>query len=184
MAALVFVAAHRLSLVAVSRGCFPVEVRGLLTVVGRARGSSSCRAWALECTGSVMWSPMACGIILIPHGKGLKPVSPELAGRFLTTGPPGKSSNLNLKTTLLTRIRRTRPLRTLGGWGEGRVIASVGSIFLQGNLLLPFKKTNPDMVIFLLEQHPKNHELKDVYLIFVTAAIAAKNWGKKQNVLQ
>ena len=117
-------------------------------------------------------------------GPGLKPVSPELAGRFLTTGPPGKSSNLNLKTTLLTRIRRTRPLRTLGGWGEGRVIASVGSISLEGNLLLPFKKTNPDMVIFLLEQHPKNHEFKDVYLIFVTAAIAAKNWGKNQNVLQ
>ena len=77
-----------------------------------------------------------------------------------------------------------RPLHTLGGWGEGRVIASVGFIFLEGNLPLPFKKTNPDIVIFLLEQHPKNHEFKDVYIIFVTAAIAAKNWGKNQNVLQ
>ena len=32
---------------------------------------------------------MACGI-LVPQ-PGIKPMSPALQGRFLTTGPPGKS---------------------------------------------------------------------------------------------
>ena len=95
---------------------------------------SSCGAQASQCGGKssrqLFLQSLGSGVYRLgnvePHGMwnlpgpGLKPVSPELAGRFLTTGPPGKSSNLNLKTTLLTRIRRTRPLRTLGGWGEGR----------------------------------------------------------------
>ena len=34
-------------------------------------------------------SSEACGI-LVPH-PGIQPTSPALAGRFLTTGPPGKS---------------------------------------------------------------------------------------------
>ena len=33
--------------------------------------------------------PMACGI-LVPR-RGIQPVSPALAGGFLTTGPAGKS---------------------------------------------------------------------------------------------
>lgn len=32
--------------------------------------------------------PMACRILVL--GLGIEPVSPKLAGRFLTTGPPGK----------------------------------------------------------------------------------------------
>ena len=44
------------------------------------RRLSSCGAWALLLRG--MWD--------LP-GAGIKPVSPELAGRFLTTVPPGKS---------------------------------------------------------------------------------------------
>ena len=38
-------------------------------------------------------SPEAYGI-LVPW-PGIKPLSPELKGRFLTTGPPGKSSPLS-----------------------------------------------------------------------------------------
>ena len=34
---------------------------------------------------------MPCGMWDLP-GPGTEPVSPALAGRFLTTGPPGKSS--------------------------------------------------------------------------------------------
>ena len=34
--------------------------------------------------------PEACGI-LVPR-PGIKPMSPALAGGFLTTGPPGKSA--------------------------------------------------------------------------------------------
>ena len=46
------------------------------------------------CTGSVvvahrLRSPAACGI-LIPQ-PGIRPLPPALQGRFLTTGPSGKS---------------------------------------------------------------------------------------------
>ena len=59
-----------------------------------ARGLSSCGTWALECGGSVV---AACGLscptaceILVPR-LGIEAVFPALEGRFLTTGPPGKS---------------------------------------------------------------------------------------------
>ena len=52
-------------------------------------GFSCCRAWALELRLS------GCGFIALRHvdlsGSGIKPMSPALAGRFSTTGPPGKS---------------------------------------------------------------------------------------------
>ena len=74
---------------------------------------SSCGAWAPECVGSVaVWGLSSCGVwapecvgslvaahrlscpaargILVPW-PGIKPASPALEGRFLTTGPPGKS---------------------------------------------------------------------------------------------
>ena len=55
-------------------------------------GFSSCGSWALECRLS------SCGAqAQLLHsmwdlpGPGLEPMSPALAGRFLTTVPPGKS---------------------------------------------------------------------------------------------
>ena len=60
-------------------------------------GFSSCRSWILECTGF-----SSCGTQLL-HGMGnltepgIEPVSPALVGRFLTTGPPGKSLILHFK---------------------------------------------------------------------------------------
>ena len=58
---------------------------------------SSCGAWAPEHTGSVVVAhglscPTACGI-LVPR-QGIEPASPALEGRFLTTGPPGKSPQI------------------------------------------------------------------------------------------
>ena len=55
---------------------------------------SYCGAWALECVDSVVVAhglrcPLVCGI-LVP-GPRIEPVSPVLVGKFLTTGPPGKS---------------------------------------------------------------------------------------------
>ena len=35
-------------------------------------------------------------------GPGIEPMSPALAGEFLTTGPPGKSYNKTLKVLLCT----------------------------------------------------------------------------------
>ena len=47
-----------------------------------------CGAWTLDVACRLNY-PLACGI-LIP-GAGIELVSPPLQGRFLTTGPPGKS---------------------------------------------------------------------------------------------
>ena len=88
-----------LSLVAASRGysllCTGFSLQWLLllwSTGSRHAGFSSCGSRALERRVS------SCGAqALLPHGMwdlprpGIKPVSPALAGRFLTTVPPGKS---------------------------------------------------------------------------------------------
>ena len=55
-------------------------------------GLSSCGSRALEhrlsSCGAQAW--LLCGMWDLP-GPGLEPMSPELAGGFLTTVPPGKS---------------------------------------------------------------------------------------------
>ena len=57
-----------------------------------ALGLSSCGSWALELRLSSCGARalLLCGMWDLP-GPGLKPVSPALAGGFLTTAPPGKS---------------------------------------------------------------------------------------------
>ena len=104
---MIFIAACRLSLVAVSGGtlrcgawashccgfsCCGVQSLSTWTSVAVARGLSSCASQALECRLS------SCGArALLLHGMwdlpgpGLEPVSPALASGFLTTAPPGKS---------------------------------------------------------------------------------------------
>ena len=97
---LVFVATLGLSLVAASGGysslqCMGFSLRWLLLLQStgcRHAGSvvvacrlSSCGAWASLLRG--MWDP---------PGPGLEPVSPALAGGFLTTVPPGKPLNIFL----------------------------------------------------------------------------------------
>ena len=84
----VFVAVHGLSLVAASGGysslrCVGFSLRWLLLLQStgsRHTGFSSCGARASLFHG--MWD--------LP-GPGFEPVSPALAGGFLTTVPPGKS---------------------------------------------------------------------------------------------
>ena len=57
-----------------------------------ARGLSSCGSRALEprLSSCGAWAQLLHGMWVLP-GPGLEPVSPALAGRFLTTAPPGKS---------------------------------------------------------------------------------------------
>lgn len=55
----------------VSGGHSPVEVRGLLNTVAFVAEHGLCHMWN-------------------PPGQGIKPLSPEWAGRFSTGGPPGK----------------------------------------------------------------------------------------------
>ena len=62
------------------------------------RGLSSCGVRAPEHVGSVaaargLSCPTACGILVPP--PGIEPMSPALEGRFLPTGPPGKSQSLS-----------------------------------------------------------------------------------------
>ena len=83
----VFLVAHGLSLVAAGGGYSSLRCAGfslqwflLLRSTGSRRaGFSSCGARA----------QLVCGMWDLP-GPGLKPVSPALAGGFLTTAPPGK----------------------------------------------------------------------------------------------
>ena len=103
----VFVAARGLSLAVASGGysllwCTGFSLRWFLLLgawalgawasVVVAHGLSSCGSQALErslsCCGA--WAQLLCSTWDLP-GPGIEPVSPVLAGRFLTTVPPGKS---------------------------------------------------------------------------------------------
>ena len=84
------------------RGVFPQLRRAGATLLCGAR-ASHCGGFSLRSTGSRRTGFSSCGTQAqllrsmwdLPR-PGLKPVSPALAGRFLTTVPPGKS----LKATL------------------------------------------------------------------------------------
>ena len=60
-----------------------------------AHGLSSCGSWALEhrLSSCGAWAQLLHGMWDLP-GPGLEPVSPALAGGFLTTMPPGKSLHI------------------------------------------------------------------------------------------
>ena len=74
--------------------CCRAQALGMRASVVAARGLSSCGSRALERRLSSCGAPaqLLCGMWDLP-GPGLKPMSPALAGRFLITVPPGKSSN-------------------------------------------------------------------------------------------
>lgn len=68
-------------------------------------GFSDGRAWAVECTGSVVVargfrSSEACGISVLR--QGMEPMSPPLEGRFLTPGPQGSSCSLDFEYQILS----------------------------------------------------------------------------------
>ena len=65
-----------------------------------ARKLSSCGAWAL--LPQSMWN--------LP-GPEIEPMSPALAGGFLTTGPPGKSWSSDVKLSLLIPWLHVRQMR-------------------------------------------------------------------------
>ena len=66
-------------------------------------GAISCSSWALECAGVSNCGARAqllCGTWNLP-GPGVKPVSPALAGKFLSTVPSEKSVNILLFFSVL-----------------------------------------------------------------------------------
>ena len=96
----VFVAVRGLSLVAVSGGyyslwCAGFSLQWLLLLRSsscRHAGFSRCGSWTLEhrLSNCGAWAYLLRGMRDLPR-PGIEPVSPALAGRFLTTEPPGKS---------------------------------------------------------------------------------------------
>ena len=108
----VSVAARGLSLVAAKGGysslwCAGFSLRWLLllrSTGSRCAGFSSCGTWAQLLHA---WD--------LPR-PGLETVSPALAGRFLTTAPPGKSE---------TRCLKTVWVMTSTGGTQGRMMAVV-----------------------------------------------------------
>ena len=72
--------------------CCGAQALGARTSVVVARGLSSCGSWALEhrLSSCGARAQLLRGMWDLP-GPGLEPMSPALAGRFLTTAPPGKS---------------------------------------------------------------------------------------------
>ena len=109
----VFIAVHGLSLVAVSGGYSLLQCAGfslwwllLLQSMGsRCTGLSSCgmQAWLLR----GMWD--------LP-GPGLEPVSPALAGGFLTTASPGKPYFWAFYSVLLINVSVFRPVPCCFGY--------------------------------------------------------------------
>ena len=83
----VFISVRGLSLVAASRGPLFIAVRGPLTVAASLVAEHRLQTHRLSSCGSR--AQMLRGMWDLPR-PGLEPVSPALAGGFLTTAPPGK----------------------------------------------------------------------------------------------
>ena len=76
--------------------CCGARALGTWASVVAARELSSCGSQALErrLSSCGAWAQLLHGMWDLP-GLGLKPVSPALAGGFLTTAPPGKPYLVN-----------------------------------------------------------------------------------------
>ena len=90
------------------RGLLFVVVCGLLIAVASltaACGLSSCGSWALEHSLSSCgaWASLLHGMWHLPR-PGIEPVSPVLAGGFLTTAPPGKYLEQFLYTIVIKLV--------------------------------------------------------------------------------
>ena len=96
------------------RGPLFIAVHGPLTVVASPVAEHRLQTRRLRSCGS--WAQLLHGMWDLPR-PGLEPVSPALAGRFLTTAPPGKPSSMcfnnprcdsdacsSLKTTAFRKI--------------------------------------------------------------------------------
>ena len=72
--------------------CCRAQALGTQASVVVTHGLRSCGLWALErrLSSCGAWAQLLHGIWGLPR-PGLEPMSPELAGGFLTTVPPGKS---------------------------------------------------------------------------------------------
>ena len=81
--------------------CCEAQALGSRASVVVVHGLSSCGSRALVCRLSSCgtWAQLLCGMWDLPR-SGLEPVSPALAGRFLTTVPPGKSIKIIFRVSI------------------------------------------------------------------------------------
>lgn len=113
---------HGLCLIAVSGWCSLVEVFGPPLLQNTEHKLSRCGTW-LRC-------PKACGIL--PD-----PVSPALAGGFLTTGPPGNYQGFIQAASVMSNSSATLRTSSLPGssvWGilQARILGVGCHFLLQG----------------------------------------------------
>ena len=87
-----FIAVYGLSLVAASRSYSAVAVHGFLIAVASLVAEHGLYAGApeLRLSRCDARTQLSCGVWDLPR-LGIEPMSPALAGEFLTAGPPGKS---------------------------------------------------------------------------------------------
>ena len=87
--------------------CCAARAPGAWASAAAARGLSSCGSRTLECRLSSRGAraQLLCGMWDLP-GPGLKPVCPALAGRLLTTAPPGKPYLLYFELTFVCGVRQ------------------------------------------------------------------------------
>ena len=94
--------------------CCRAQALGARAPVVVARGLSSCGWWALErrLSSCGAWAQLLRSMWDLP-GPGLEPVSPALAGGFLTTAPPGKPDPIIIILhSLSTNTESTRNMET------------------------------------------------------------------------
>ena len=96
LAALVFPVAHRLSLVMASRSYSPVAAHRPPVLASSPAGSGAQVSVVLA---NGLGCPAACGFF-IPR-PGIEPMSPTLAGEFLTNGPLDHQGSSKAKLLLL-----------------------------------------------------------------------------------
>ena len=106
-----------------------VVMLGLLMAVASLsveRGLSTCGSQALEhrLSSCGAQAHLCCHLCDLP-GPGVEPVSPALAGGFLTTEPPGKAHNVLLKRKVeeANWQSRTFPSKSLS-WDTGPLTPS------------------------------------------------------------
>ena len=92
----VFAVAHRLSLVMESRSCSPAAAHRPPVLASSLAGSGAQVSVALA---NGLGCPAACGFF-IPR-PGIEPMSPTLAGEFLTSGPLDHQGSSKAKLLLL-----------------------------------------------------------------------------------
>ena len=88
--------------------CCRARALGAWASVVVARGLSSCSSWALEhrLSSCGARAQLLRGMWDLP-GPGLEPVFPALAGRFLTTAPPGKLLKC-IDSNLILQMRKPK----------------------------------------------------------------------------